>query len=191
MWLLRPRFTLVIGYSPLMCERRRCRMNWFDETRIYSVHVTLTRTPHLYNPLPTTTGNMLPLDNLKGIDYIWWELEGESETWAIVCGGRGRGDVEVDRAVKESAAYPITFGMKRLWTKTISFDLVCMRRRCTQKTIAELWLFVSGRALIHVCNNPSVTEGYLSWTIYLRNWNSLHPISTDKYSHFRWPYLYL
>ena len=36
------------------------------------------------------------------------------------------------------------------------------------------------RALIHVFNNPSAREGYLLWANYLRNWNSLHPISTEK-----------
>ena len=43
------------------------------------------------------------------------------------------------------------------------------------------------RALIHVFNNPSTMEGLLSWGYYLRNWNSLHPISTDKsqFCHFR------
>ena len=44
-----------------------------------------------------------------------------------------------------------------------------------------------GRALIHVFNNPSAMEGYLSGGIYLKNWNSLHPISTykSKFCHFR------
>ena len=68
------------------------------------------------------------------------------------------------------------------------------RNPCSSLVLALYkWWIVPGRALIHVFNNPYATEGYLLWAIYLRNWNSLHPISINKskFCHFRWPYLYL
>ena len=89
--------------------------------------------------------------------------------------------------------YTIQSTIWRLCSFFIWFKELLILMYHPSSRLLYFWLLIPDRALIRVLNNPSMMEKYLSWAIYLRNWNFLHPIITYKsrFCHFRWPYLFL